>query len=130
MALARQNLLFPLQKALEIVFRDAVNELVELTAGLDPGSDGFVESRRDVNANPPVTRAGVKIESGMFLPSLAPAVGLAAGPVLKDQRAAEQGFVGEELDGAGAALSFLGRALGTWGHGASCTGLMWNYTSV
>ena len=67
----------------------------------------------DIRAKPLAARAGVKIESGMLLPALAAAVGLAAGAVLEDQRTAEQGFVGEELDGPRAALSFLGRALGT-----------------
>src|SRR5947209_1720662 len=117
MALARQDLLFPLQQGLEVVSRGAIDELVDLAAGLDPGSDGFVEGRRDVGANPLVARAGVKIGGGMLLPALGPAVGLAAGAVLEDQRAAEQAFVCEELDGAGATLSFLGRALGPWGHG-------------
>jgi hypothetical protein len=116
MALARPYLLFPLQEGLEVMFRDALDESVDLAAGLDPGSDRVAERRGDVGAEPLATRAGVKIESGMLLAALAAAVGLAAGTVLEQERAAEQGFVGKELDGARATLSFLGRALGAWGH--------------
>jgi len=100
MVLARQDILLPHQEGLEVVFRDAIDELIELAAGLDPVSDRVVQGRGDVGTEPLVAQAGVKIESGMLLAALAAAVGFAAGTVLENQRAAEQRFVGEELDGA------------------------------
>ena len=104
MALAGEDLLLPLQEGLKVVFRDLIDPLIDLAAGLDGGTQGLVEGRGDIDANPLVARAGMEIESGMLLAGLAPAVGLAAGAVLKDQRAAEQGFVGQKLDGAGACV--------------------------
>ena len=96
------------KKGLKIMFRDVIDPLVDLAAGLDRGADGLVEGRRDVDANPLVARAGMEVESGMLLAGPTPAVGLAAGAVLKDQRAAKQGLVGEELDGAGSRVALLG----------------------
>jgi hypothetical protein len=90
------------------MFRDQIDPLINLAAGLNGGADGLVEGRRDVDANPLVARAGMKVESGMLLASPTPAVGFAAGAVLKDQRATQHGFVGEELDGAGSCVSLLG----------------------
>jgi transketolase N-terminal domain/subunit len=82
--------------------------VIDLTAVLNRRADRLLKGRGDINANPLVTEAGMKIESGMLLSGLAAAVGLAAGAVLEDQSAAEQGFIGEELDGAAARVALLG----------------------
>jgi hypothetical protein len=91
--------------------RDLSDRVIDPAAGLDGGTDRLVEGRWDIEAHPLIPGAGVEIEGGMLLAGLTPAVGLAAGAVLKDQRAAEQGFVGEELDGARACLALLGSTL-------------------
>jgi hypothetical protein len=88
--------------------RDVIDPPVDLAAGRDRGADRLVEVRRDVDANPPVARAGMKVESRMLLAGLTPAVGLAAGAALEDERASQQGLVGEELDGAGSRVALLG----------------------
>jgi hypothetical protein len=44
----------------------------------------------------------------MFLALLTSAVGLATGAVLEHERVAEQGLVGQELDGAGTGVALLG----------------------
>jgi hypothetical protein len=107
-ALAREEFLFPLQEFLEIVLRDLIDQVVDLVAGLDGGANGLVEGRGDVDANAPVARACMEIESGMLLAGPASSAGLAAGAVLEHQRATEQGFVGEKWDGAGACVTLLG----------------------
>jgi hypothetical protein len=106
--LAGEDLLFPLPKGLEIVIRDVIHQVIDLVAGRDGGADVLVEGRGDRDANPLVAGAGMEIESRMLLAGPAPAVGLAAGAVLEDQGAAEQGFVSEELDGARACVALLG----------------------
>ena len=67
------------------MFRGAIDPFIDLAAGLDRGTDGLVEGRRDVDANPPVARAGMEVESRMLRAGPTPTGGLAAGAVLKDQ---------------------------------------------
>lgn len=107
-ALAGQDRLFLLQEGLEVLFRDLIDPLIDLATGVNRGADRLVEGRRDVDANPLVARAGMKVESRMLLTGPTPAVGLAAGAILKDQGAPQQGFVGEELDGAGSRVCSSG----------------------
>ncbi len=71
-----------------------------------------MEGRRDVDAGPPVARAGVEIEGRVFL-ALPAAVGLAAGALPEHERAADRGLVGRDLGGAVAVVALLGRAPGT-----------------
>jgi hypothetical protein len=97
--------LFPLQEGLEVVLRDLIDRVIDPAAGLDGGADRLVEGRWNIDAHPLISGTGMEIESGMLLAGLASAVGLAAGAVLEDQRAAEQGFLGEQLNGAGACVA-------------------------
>jgi hypothetical protein len=72
-----------------VVLGDAIEEPLEPAAVVDPEAGGVVEGRWDIDADPLVTGAGVEVERGM-LPALpTSAVGLAAGAVLQDERAAE-----------------------------------------
>jgi hypothetical protein len=116
-ALTRQERLFPFQEGLEVALGDLIHELFDPLAGLDPLAGRLVEGFGDVSVNPPVAVTGVKIECRMLLALLAAAVAFAAGAVLKRQRAAKKGFVGEELSGARTSLPFRKRALGASGHG-------------
>jgi hypothetical protein len=50
----------------------------------------------------------MEIERGMLRSGPTAAGRLAAGAVLEDEGAAEQGSIGEELDGPGACLAFPG----------------------
>ena len=50
----------------------------------------------------------MEIQGRMFLALLTSTVGLAAGAVLEHERSAEQGPVGQELDGARAGVALLG----------------------
>ena len=107
-ALAGEDRLFLLQEGLEVRFRDPIDLLIDRAAGLDRGADRRVEGRRDRDANPLVARAGMQVESRMLRAGLTPAVGRAAGAVLKDQRATQQGFVSEELDRTGSCVVLRG----------------------
>jgi hypothetical protein len=107
-ALAGEDRLLLLQEGREVEIRDLIDQVIELTAVLNRRADRLMKGRGDINANPSVTAAGMKVESGMLLSGLAAAVGLAAGAVLEDQSAAEQGLIGEELNGAGARVALLG----------------------
>jgi hypothetical protein len=106
--LAREELLLLLQEGLEVVLRDAIDQPFDPAAVLDPLAGGVVEGRGDVDADPLVARAGVERECRMLLARAAVAVGLAAGAVLEHERAAEQGLLSQELDGAGAGVALLG----------------------
>jgi hypothetical protein len=117
--LARKDLLLLLQEGLEVVLRDAIHESFDPVAVLDPLAGGVVESRGDIDADPLVARAGVEMESRMLLARATVAIGLAAGAVLEHERAAEQGLVRQELDGAGAGVALRGRALRTRCHESS-----------
>jgi len=105
-ALTRQERLFPFQEGLEVVLGDLIHELFDPLASLDPLADRLVEGFGDVSVNPPVAIADVKIECRMLLALLAAAVAFTAGAVLKRQRAAEKGLVGEELNGARTSIPF------------------------
>jgi hypothetical protein len=96
------------QEGLEVVLGDTIEEPLEPAAVVDPEAGGVMEGRRDIDADPPVAGAGVEIERGMLLALLTSAVGLAARPVLEHERAADQGSVGQDLDGAGAGVPLLG----------------------
>lgn len=87
---------------------DAIDEPLDPATVVNPPAGGVVEGRRDIDADPPVAGAGMEIQGRMFLALLTSAVGLAAGAVLEHERAAEQGLVGQELDGAGAGIALLG----------------------
>jgi hypothetical protein len=106
---------------LEIEIRDLIDPAIDLTAVLNRRADRLVEGRGDINAHPLVAEAGMKVESGVLLAGLAVARGLAAGAVLEHQRAAEEGLIGEELDGPGAGIALLGRTMGSWRHGGLLT---------
>jgi hypothetical protein len=93
---------------LDVVLGEALDEPFDPAAVVDPSAGGVVEGRWDVDADTWVARAGVEIEGRMLRASPAAAVGLAAGAVLEHERAAEQGPVGQELDGAGAVAAPLG----------------------
>jgi hypothetical protein len=93
---------------LEIAIGDLIDEVIDPMTILNRRADGLVEGRGDIKANPLVAEAGMKVESRMLGSGLAVTGGLAAGAVLEDQRAAEQGLIGEELDGPGARVALLG----------------------
>src|SRR4029077_2365130 len=95
-ALAGEDRLLLLQEGLEVLIRDVIDPLIDPAAGLNRGADRLVECRRDVDANPLVAGASMEVEGRMLLAGLTSAVGLAAGAVLKDQRATQQGLVGAE----------------------------------
>jgi hypothetical protein len=97
-----------LQEGLEVVLRDAIDQPFDPAAVVDPPAGGVVQGRGDVDADPPVAGAGMEIEGRMFWALAAVAVRLAAGAVLEHERAADQGLVGQELDGAGAGVALLG----------------------
>jgi hypothetical protein len=107
-ALAAEDRLLLLQEGLEVVIRDLIDQVIDLMAVLNGRADGLMEGLGNINANPLVAEAGMKIEGRMLLPGLAAAVGLAAGAVLEHQGAAEQGLISEELDGTGACVALLG----------------------
>ncbi len=107
-ALAGKEFLLLFQEGLEVEIRDLIDQVINLMAVLNRGADRLMKGRGNINANPPVAKAGMKRESGMLWSGLATTVGLAAGAVLEHQRAAEQGFLGEELDGTGACVALLG----------------------
>jgi len=110
-------LLFPLQEGLEIEIGDLIDELIDPMAILNRRADRLVECRGDIEAHPLVAEAGMKVEGRMLRSGAAAAGGLAAGAVLEHQGAAEQGLLGEELDGPGARGALLGGTMGSWGHG-------------
>ena len=97
-----------LQEGLEVVLGDAMDQPLDPTAVVDPSAGRLVEGRRDVDADPPVARAGVEIEGRVLLALPAAAVGLAAGAMLEHERPADQGLVGQDLDRAGAGVALLG----------------------
>ncbi len=96
------------QEGLEAVLGDAIEEPLEPAAVVDPEAGGVMEGRWELDADPPVACAAVEIERGMLPALLTSAVGLAAGAVLERERAADQGSVGQDLDGAGAGVPLLG----------------------
>jgi hypothetical protein len=108
---------FLLAEGLEVLLSDAIEEPFEAAAVGDGAADGVVEVRGDVGADLPARGAVVEIESGMPLAALAAARGLATGPLPQDERAAEDGFVGEDLSGARACLALGGGALSPRSHG-------------
>jgi hypothetical protein len=110
-ALTGQEGLFPLEKGLEIVLGDLIDESFDPATVVHPFSDGVVEGLGNVGGPLLAIAAGVEIESRMFLAALAAAVGFATGAVPQHQRAAEKGFIGEVLSGAGACVSFRGGTL-------------------
>jgi hypothetical protein len=78
-----------LQEGLKMVLGDAIDQPLDPTAVVDPSTGRLMEGRGDVEADPPVARAGVEIEGRVLLTLLAAAVGLAAGAVLEHERTAE-----------------------------------------
>ena len=64
---AGQDLLLLLQEGLEVVLGDALDQALDPTAVVDPSAGRLVEGRRDVDADPPVARAGVEIEGRVLL---------------------------------------------------------------
>jgi len=90
---------------------DVIQQSFDPATVVDPLADRVVKSPGDIGANRLSPLSGVEIESRMLLTPLAAAVGLAAGAVLKDQCPAEKGFIGEELSGPGACVSFLAGAV-------------------
>jgi len=101
-----QEWLFAFQKNLKVMLGDLIYEPFDLLASLDPLANRVVKRFGDISVNPPVAVADVEIECRMLLALLAAAIGSAARAVSKRQRAAEKGFVGEQLSGARTSLPF------------------------
>src|SRR5262249_51841395 len=74
----------------EVMLGDAPDQALDPTAVVDPSAGRLVEGRWDVDADPPVARAGVEVEGRGLLALLAAAVGLAAGAMLEHERPAGQ----------------------------------------
>ena len=91
-----------------MVLGDALDQPLDPTAVVDPSAGRLVEGRRDVDADPPVARAGVEIEGRVLLALPAAAVGLAAGAMLEHERPADQGLAGQDLGRARAVVALLG----------------------
>jgi hypothetical protein len=88
------------------MLRDSIHEPFDPLSRFDPLADGIVERFGDVNVNPPVAVANVKIQSRMLLALLTAAVALTTSAVPVRQRAAEKGFVSEELSGPRTSITF------------------------
>ena len=88
-----------------------VEQSVDPPTVVDPLADRAVKRLGDIGANRLSPLAGVEIEGRMLLTPLAAAVGLAARAVPKHQSPADKGFIGEDLSGPGACVSFLAGAV-------------------
>jgi len=67
-ALAGEDRLLLIQEGLEVVIRDLIDQVIDLMAVLNGRADGLMEGCGDINANPLVAEAGMKIEGWMLLP--------------------------------------------------------------
>jgi hypothetical protein len=105
--MAGQDLLLLSQEGPEVVLGDAIDQPLDPATVVDPSAGRVVEGRWDVDADPPVARAGVEVECRVLLALLAAAVGLAAGAMLEHERTAERGLVGQEPDGPRAGITLL-----------------------
>jgi hypothetical protein len=106
-----------LEKLSETLLGDEVQQVIDFVGIFHPAANGFLHGRRYVDHPAPVVQANGQIERSMFLSALAMTAGLAAGAGHGDETAAEQWIFGDVLDGAGAGVALLARALRPGFHG-------------
>lgn len=69
---------------------DLIDQPLDPAVIIDPPAGGIVEGLRDVDAEPHVCGAGVKMQFRMLLVFLAATIGLTARTVLEHERAADK----------------------------------------
>jgi hypothetical protein len=89
------------------------------TAVLHPLADGFFQGARDVQQGASAFVPGGQIQGAVQLALLAAAGGLAAGAGAFDQRAAQEGLLGDQLDKPGTCLAFWDRGVRAVVYGVS-----------